>query len=612
MMQFPPSSPPPRPIVKRSRSSLGLLPPFMPSSPSGDDNESLSTLPAATQLTHKLTKDTSKSSIQFTSIGHNNPNSNSYPTPLPTSSGTRPASSSPTRVPTRSHTSINDPQPSENNENNASSFLLTPTYAPVEMARRPFQVRCPLSSVTLVRVPLSGTLVTVGRSSQSCTYALSSRNKLVSRVHVSIAFKRTDNHSERTLVFKCLGWNGCTVIVPAAAAATVGGQTDYFVPKGEELEVEYVHGITVDVRGERVLVETVDDLKDEGEETDEEMFVRGGSLSDRDAKNDKNKIIVSADEEAPSEANASRFPLLPSSPPPMMSFSLENDDDAELERPLHASEEIQTSENRPQTPLLADESPNAGSIEAVQDTVNNASGAANTQECKENVPPSPNAQKPEADKPLSSPPRAVSRKRDASEALLDITPVSPPSKKIQLEADAKFQQQQEQQEQQQQDELMSNIEPEALSDANPNDDPNDQILHLICNHLAFSRLNSTPLSLLKKSIPKLAEVSLAELEATLLLPAPSTTPGPTGAPALPPPRKSAVACIGVIERSGKDAAGKPLEREFYYLPEHDDDEDRRVMVDQLKGGRSGLRACRKTHKQYFWRKPAARRANTRK
>jgi hypothetical protein len=388
----------------------------------------------------------------------------------------------------------------------------------------------------------------------------------------------------------------------------VGGQTDYFVPKGEELEVEYVHGITVDVRGERVLVETVDDLKDEGEETDEEMFVRGGSPSDRDAKNDKHKVMGSADEEASSEDNASRFPLLSSSPPPMVSFVPENDVDAEPESSLHASQEIQIDENRPQTPV--DEKPNAGAIEAVQETVNYASGAANIQECKENAPPShsPKTQKLEDDKPLLSPPRPVSRKRNASEALFDIAPISPPSKKIQLETDANLQQ--EQQQQQQEDEPTPDNELEALPDAGPNDDPNDQILHLICNHLAFSRLNSTPLSLLKKSIPKLAEVSLADLEATLLLPAAPTTPRAVAALALP--RESAVACIGVIERSGKDAAGKPLEREFYYLPEHDDDEDRRVMVEQLKGGRSGLRACRKTHKQYFWRKPAARRAHTRK
>ncbi|KAF5102485.1 hypothetical protein D0Z00_000412 [Geotrichum galactomycetum] len=316
--------------------------------------------------------------------------------------------------------------------------------------------------------------------------------------------------------------------------------------------------------------------------------------------------MVSADEEASSEANASRFPLLPSSPPPMGPLVPENDVDAEPESALPTSQEIQIDENRPQTPVVVvDKKPNAEANESVQETVNDALGAANTQEWKENVPPSHALKSQNSkDKLLSSLP--ASRKRNASEALLDITPISSPSKKIQLETDHNLQQEQQQQE----GEPTPDNDLETLPDAGPNDDPNDQILHLICNHLAFSRLNSTPLSLLKKSIPKLAEVSLAELEATLLLPAIPTTPRPDDGAAAP--RESAVACIGIIERSGKDAAGKPLEREFYYLPEHDDDEDRRVMVEQLKGGRSGLRACRKTHKQYFWRKPVARRAHPRK
>lgn len=598
MMQFPPSSPPPRPIVKRSRSTLGLLPPFMPSSPSGDDNDSLSPSPVPSRPTHKFSKDVSKSSIQFTSIGHH---SNNYPTPLPTSSGTRPAYSSPTRS-HNTNTSIADgphtQQQQNHNENDEdnSSFLLTPTYAPVEMTRRPFQVRCPLSSVTLVRVPLSGKLVTIGRSSQSCTYALSSRNKLVSRIHVSISFK-CGKHRNQKLAFKCLGWNGCTVIVPAVAGGSVGGQTDYFVPKGEELEVDYVHGITVDVRGERVLVETIDDLNEEGEETDEEMFVRAGSMSKLDVRTDVIDKECAVEEEQLAQTKAARVILPPSSPPMMPSV---HEVDIEAEGALDPSHRLQINDHDLQ-PLHLDETKScAKTIDSKKESAD-VLVATIFDEGKENVPPSQSSesQKVEVVQPQSQP-HTPSRKRNASEALLDMTPAQSPAKKTLLNNEFELQHQQQQ-----------NNTIEAIAASQHNGDPNDQILHLICNHLAFSRLNSTPLSLLKKSIPKLSDVTLAELESTLLLPVVPTTPG-ASAVAIATSRESAVPCVGVIERCGKDAAGKPLEREFYYIPEHDDDEDRRLMVEQLKGGRSGLRACRKTHKQYFWRKPVTRRSNARK
>ena len=56
-----------------------------------------------------------------------------------------------------------------------------------------------------------------------------------------------------------------------------------------------------------------------------------------------------------------------------------------------------------------------------------------------------------------------------------------------------------------------------------------------------------------------------------------------------------VACIGEIHREGKDAAVKPLESEFYYVPEKDDDVERRAaVVDGLR--KPSLRNCREQHK----------------
>ncbi|CCD22217.1 FHA domain-containing protein NDAI_0A00590 [Naumovozyma dairenensis CBS 421] len=105
--------------------------------------------------------------------------------------------------------------------------------------------------------------------------------------------------------------------------------------------------------------------------------------------------------------------------------------------------------------------------------------------------------------------------------------------------------------------------------------------HVLANHLAFANIQQTPLHQLKQVNSKTNALKRKELRALL----------------------KSVKCIGVIYRHGKDAAGKPLDEEYYYDLENDDDQDRRNLVTSLKGGRTGLRSCRKTHKQYFWKKP---------
>ncbi|KAF3904895.1 hypothetical protein ABW20_dc0107572 [Dactylellina cionopaga] len=107
------------------------------------------------------------------------------------------------------------------------------------------------------------------------------------------------------------------------------------------------------------------------------------------------------------------------------------------------------------------------------------------------------------------------------------------------------------------------------------------IMKHLTNQLAFSRLASTPLSNLFKSLPGavMDKVPIGFVQALL----------------------TSVACIGEIKREGKDASGRPLECEYYYIGDLDDDEDRKALVGTLS--KPSLRACRKTHKQYFWKKP---------
>ena len=107
------------------------------------------------------------------------------------------------------------------------------------------------------------------------------------------------------------------------------------------------------------------------------------------------------------------------------------------------------------------------------------------------------------------------------------------------------------------------------------------ITHHIINQLAYSALSATPLSTLYEGIPSNLKhpkylngefFTITMLESLL----------------------NAAACVGAVQRSGKDAAGKRLESEFYYVPERDGDEKRKEVVMGL-GGR-GLRNCRKSHK----------------
>ncbi|CAI5756873.1 unnamed protein product [Candida verbasci] len=109
----------------------------------------------------------------------------------------------------------------------------------------------------------------------------------------------------------------------------------------------------------------------------------------------------------------------------------------------------------------------------------------------------------------------------------------------------------------------------------------EEINNILINHLAFSRLSSTPASFLNTISVLTSNLNLSQIRAIL----------------------HSIECIGIIYRQGKDAAGKPLEEEYYYMPENDDDESRKNLVSNFKG-HGGLRSCRKTHKQYYWKKPA--------
>lgn len=110
----------------------------------------------------------------------------------------------------------------------------------------------------------------------------------------------------------------------------------------------------------------------------------------------------------------------------------------------------------------------------------------------------------------------------------------------------------------------------------PNVNVEDVRNHVV-NQLAFSRLQQNPLTAIMNNLPAEEKKDLTKVALRRII--------------------EGTGCVGIITRTGKDAAGKALESEYYYVPELDTDESRRVAVtDNLR--KPSLRACRKQHKVY--------------
>lgn len=373
------------------------------------------------------------------------------------------------------------------------------SFASPSRAKVPFNVLSPFACITAtMAIPRTGKQVTLGRSSVASDFVLSSSNRLASRLHVRAEYiKPCDSETNERVKFTCEGWNGCTIVVPTFKRVTKAtymemtkdkesatsdkegnpeaessfvyipnGITDYIIPRGHNVEVDYVDGITIDIRGDIVMVKLVD--------------------------NDPVKHHKSTETRKSVDPNLKR----------------------------KRAEETETKPVKKQ---------------AV-------------------------GHKP-AKKPISE-----LKKNDESKPLKQPKAESESNKADEKPDFSKF------------------TDPSSFPHNTPMFDYS-KVQHLVSNHLAFSRLHSTPLSSIHKSISALKGIDASDLRYVL-----ASTPW-----------------IGVVTRQGKDAAGRPLEEEYYYVYEKDKDIDRKTMVEKIGArGAGGLRACRKTHKQYYWKMPAKR------
>ncbi|ORY10033.1 hypothetical protein BCR34DRAFT_357175 [Clohesyomyces aquaticus] len=429
--------------------------------------------------------------------------------------------------------------------------------------------RVPLGSLPSIDLPADGEIVRMGRSSNSSDYQLSA-NRLISRVHVQAAYHAPSaSYPHGYVEVECLGWNGAKIHCRGRVFELNKGES--YVSENAEAE------IMLDVQDARVTIAWPD--------------TSGRKLSWDSETGEGAWNVDDSPTRRPAQGHfASSPPVIPRSPvsqspirPPIFAglilqpaaVQIYEDEDAGEERaatPTPANVETfirpalsrsaSTQEPKGQSSILAsfasDDFSDEDDENEENDPVVHSFGPFGENllprlaSFSTTTPTQPFGLNVHRRKPLV--PSQSPQKRPSSESLL-------------------FQE--------------------------------SPIKNHVINQLAFSRLHSIPLSGIHGQLP-------AELKACAPKPSDDKTAGSDGSGASTPvPRLTTqdlkklmddIPCVGEIPRSGKDAAGKPLESEFYYLPELDTDQMRR---DAVTGGmgKTGIRSVRKQHKQYYWKRP---------
>ena len=455
-----------------------------------------------------------------------------YPTPIPSSTTVIPSSSPPQPLRTR--------RPG-----------LIRTYSAVSE-------RAPLATVPSIELSEHGEPTLMGRSSNSSHYQLST-NKLISRIHVSAVYIASSPHVPKKVQVECRGWNGVKIHCQGKAWELMKGDT--FTSETEDAD------IMVDVQDARVLltwpkhenkISTPTDSDSTYSTWDSENSPqRNASAAPRNRPLDTSPLrqqhrlqspvspspAVQAVHAQPSGHFASDPPI----PVPVQVYEDEPSDEDQDKPPAGDTQATQSTQIASQPFALLEESPNPNDFSDDNDEENDpiissfgpygANLGARMELINTNASPNRHPLNPLKEASIS--PQRSSRPG-----------VSPKRRRQNSHRD--------------------------VSDClHREDDSGDAITHHVINQLAYSRVQSTPLSTLVQNLPaalKDASFTNDALKAML----------------------ERTRCIGTVEREGKDAAGKRLESEYYYIPEADADGSRRELVEGM-GGR-GLRNCRKSHK----------------
>ena len=420
--------------------------------------------------------------------------------------------------------------------------------------------RAPLGDLPSVIVPANGETWKFGRSSNSSQYQLP-YNRHISRVHVTARYEAEGGpNASGRIVIECLGWNGAKI--------RCGGAVHQLEKGDSWVSTQPLAEIMLDVLDCRVMIKWPDM---------ESARATPG--------------LDTWPEESPRRAYA-RLPgsVMPSSPPALMPRSPVSPSPVSPSPARHGHVDvgsaIPTSDTlleSHQTTVEVYEDPNSDHVNdenespirapAVKDILqarasmsslssSNADGLSDQENENEENDPIVHSFGPFGSNLLgrlnsfshSSPLQSQHRKRPLKDA--SASPkreiASSPVRKSSTELLTKAQE--------------------------------SPIKNHVINQLAFSRVHAIPLSTIHSNLP-------AELRACATAADPHATVAQSELERL----LHSIPCVGEISREGKDAAGKQLENEFYYVPEMDENTMRREAVLGSRGG-TGLRAVRKNHK----------------
>ena len=399
--------------------------------------------------------------------------------------------------------------------------------------------RAPLGALPEVLVPDSGEPILLGRSSNSSHYQLSF-NRHVSRTHIRIIYET--GSPKPIMLVECLGTNGAKIHCDGHV---------FELRQGDKFTSQTVDAdIILDVMDSRVLVKWPRSIREASTATTtvcplpgtswEENGERVSSSPQSFVGNDLSHDLSPPPSPCPrSKSNASIIPRLP-----LMSESMVTVYEDE-------PEEVEGAENYEEPelpqPLRRKESPQ----KAAKDNFESESELSELDLESEDISDSKFLFSfcSESDLPSMPPPpvraRSASPKRSSKKR--DRVPHK------------------------------SSTPPVQSRDNSLSPSKSISLVNHLTNQLAFSRVSSVPVSELLVNLPP-AVLSQRVVTQQILIRILSN-----------------VKWIGEIRRSGKDAAGKPLETEYYYISEKDIDEERRHAVEQ-RLRKPGLRACRKTHK----------------
>jgi hypothetical protein len=406
--------------------------------------------------------------------------------------------------------------------------------------------RAPLSAVPSIELNENGEPLLMGRSSNSSHYQLSA-NRLVSRVHVKARYiPATSPLEPNKLEIICNGWNGLKLHCQGRTWELLKG--DSFTSETEGTEV------MIDVQDARVMIqwprkdrtEALGNLSDSSWDDSPRSRVGGGAsglLQSSPLR--RSTRIESPESPTPASLSSSQKlqALLPSteiSQPAVQIYEDNSADEQELPRNINVASDILSGSQQ-------------------SDLTNSFS--SDLSDLDENDPDEENDPIVHSFGPFGA---------NISNRLASITASSPKPPTPARRSGVSF---------------ISTLAETKTESSQKEDVPtlltpteeivNTAVANHVINQLAYSRLSSTPLSTIMNNLPADEKKGLTKDQLRKII--------------------ESTVCIGTIARQGKDAAGQALESEYYYVPETDNDDQRRAaVVDGLR--KPSLRNCRKQHK----------------